>query len=517
MNPEIRHFLAAMFRRLPLFLAVFLTISAAAIALAILLPTVYQSRALLLMEAPQIPDELAASTVRTDEAEQLEVVQRRLMTRANLIEIAREMDVYAELGEMNPDTIVERMRDDTTFVTSTSRDAAVLMEIMFDARNGDISARVTNEFVTRILAENARQRMRQAEDTLAFFEQEVSRLGSALKLQSARILEFQNENADALPDTLNYRLSRQALLQERLSQIGRDRAQLGDQRDRLVQMFETTGLVDPRPDDQGAFERRQLSALRQELSSALAVYAEDSPQVRMLRARLSALEGQIAAQAVPDQGSGDGRGDIFELQLSEIDSRLAFMAEDEARINAELVMLQDSITRTPNNAITLEALQRDYENVQQQYNAATERLSAAATGERIEVLSKGQRISVIEQAVVPNAPSRPNRPLIAGGGLVSALILATALVVMLELMDKSVRRPVDLSRGLGITPLVTVPYISTSWEKLRYKLIVILVLLTLVVGVPALLVYIHYQVVPLDLLLDRLRARIVFWEVAPDS
>ena len=123
----------------------------------------------------------------------------------------------------------------------------------------------------------------------------------------------------------------------------------------------------------------------------------------------------------------------------------------------------------------------------------------------------------IEQAVVPNAPSRPNRPLIAGGGLVSALILATALVVMLELMDKSVRRPVDLSRGLGITPLVTVPYISTSWEKLRYKLIVILVLLTLVVGVPALLVYIHYQVVPLDLLLDRLRARIVFWEVAPDS
>ena len=47
----------------------------------------------ILVETPQIPEELAASTVRTPAFEQLQIVQQRLLTRGHMLDIARRLDV----------------------------------------------------------------------------------------------------------------------------------------------------------------------------------------------------------------------------------------------------------------------------------------------------------------------------------------------------------------------------------------------------------------------------------------
>jgi hypothetical protein len=64
--------------------------------------------------------------------------------------------------------------------------------------------------------------------------------------------------------------------------------------------------------------------------------------------------------------------------------------------------LEDAIARTPLNAITLQGLERDYENIRVQYDSAVARLAQASTGERIELTSRGQRITLIEAANVPS-------------------------------------------------------------------------------------------------------------------
>ena len=516
MNPEVRYYLSVFLRRLPLFLIVSLSIASAAVAFAVILPTVYSANAVMLVERAQIPDELAASTVQTEAREQLQIVQQRLLTRANLIEVAREFQVYEDIGLLNPDQIVARMRADTSFRSSSGRDQATLLTVNFNARTPQIAAQVANDYVTRILADNARQRMRQAEDTLSFFEQEVDRLGTELDLQSARILKFQNENADALPDSLEFRMGRSNLLQERLSQMARDRASLEDQRGRLIEIYERTGAVDTAELSVQTFEERQLEQLRNQLSVALAVYSEESPQVRLLRSQVTTMEQQVAAQAAalagqPQEGQENLSPDsLLDLQLAEIDAQLEFMDEQYVAVQTELDELQETIRRTPNNSIALEALQRDYENVQAQYTRALDRLSAAVTGERIETLSKGERITVIEQAIPPTDPSKPNRPLIAAGGTILGLGVAGFLIVLLETLNKAVRRPIDLTNGLGITPIATVPYIATSGERLRRRLLILFGLLVVLTGIPAALYFVHYQVMPLDLVIDKVLDRIRF-------
>src|SRR6056297_3327214 len=104
---ELRYYMSIFLRRLPYFLPVFMVVSAVSVIVAYALPPAYVSQMRLIVQSPQIPQELAASTVRLPPLEQLQIIQQRLLTRANMLDIARDLDVLPNIEEMSPDQIVD--------------------------------------------------------------------------------------------------------------------------------------------------------------------------------------------------------------------------------------------------------------------------------------------------------------------------------------------------------------------------------------------------------------------------
>jgi uncharacterized protein involved in exopolysaccharide biosynthesis len=508
MNSELRFYASVLLKRLPIVIVLTGLTTAIAIYVALTLPATYRAEALLLVEAPQIPDDLASSTVQNNAPEQLDIIQQRLLTRANLLDIANEMNVFPDRGSMVPDDIVDLMREMTDFQASFGRDQATTLNVAFTAADPATTAAVVNEYVTRVLDENVRLRTGMAEQTLDFFEQEVARLGEDLSRQSARILEFKNSNIGALPEGMEYRMTRQAMLMERRSQLERDKSSVQDMRDRITQIFQATGQLPGSPEERMSPAQQALAEARRELETAKSIYSETNPRVRVLAARVAQLERDVAGVAGSEAASGDPSTALFDMQMSELDAREAFIDEQLTLVVDELAQIEDALARTPGNAITLQALERDYENISNRYEAASQRLAAAAVGERIELTSKGQRISVLRQAVVPREPTSPNRPLIAAAGLAAGLGLSGALVVLLELLNRTVRRPADLTRALQISPLGTLPYIATSAETVKRRGALLAVIGLIAVGLPAGLYLLHVQYMPLDLLADRAMSRI---------
>ena len=139
-----------------------------------------------------------------------------------------------------------------------------------------------------------------------------------------------------------------------------------------------------------------------------------------------------------------------------------------------------------------------------QYNSAVDRLAKASIGERIEFMARGQRISVIDPPAVPNQPSKPKRVLIAAGGSIFGVMAGLALIVLMELMNRAVRRPEDLVAAFGISPLATIPYIQTRREMLVRRGKKLLLLLLILVGVPAAVYAVHVYYQPLDLIAERI-------------
>lgn len=507
----MKFYLSLFLRRLPYFLLLLAVGSALGLTLSSVLPPVYVAEAHLLVESEQIPDSMAASTVRTEATEQLQIIQQRIMTRANLLELANRLKVYvAQPGKpaatMTADDIVDDMRKRAKMVTTGGTVArgpaqATLVSVSFEAPDSAMAALVANELVTLILQENVALRTTVSGQTLDFFTQEVTRLDKDLTEKRGVILAFKQKNQDALPDSLDFRRNQQATLQAQLQQMLRDEATLKDQRNKLVKMHDIAG-GDAAPVNLTP-EQQQLKTLQDQLAQALTVYSAENPRVKVLQTQVTGLQGTVAKQLAAAATAAGGKAlTAYDVQLADIDGQLTYIADQKVQIATQVDALRVTLEATPGNAIALDALQRDYDAISTQYDTSVQRKAQAETGDLIEAMSKGQRISVVEQAVAPRDPARPNRVLIAGGGVGGGLALGLGLVALLEALNRAIRRPVDLTARLGITPFATMPYMRTRGEILRRRLIIALALLVVLVGIPAGIWAIDTYYMPMDMLMD---------------
>ena len=139
-----------------------------------------------------------------------------------------------------------------------------------------------------------------------------------------------------------------------------------------------------------------------------------------------------------------------------------------------------------------------------QYNNAVSDLAAARTGDQIEAQARGQRISVVEQAEAPRLPTKPDRNRIAIMSIGLGVALGAGLIGLLEFLNGAIRRPADLTTGLGITPIVTIPYVRTREQLMLRRIMITSGLAFVAIGIPLILFLLHVYFMPMDLMLQRL-------------
>lgn len=522
MTMDLKFYISLFLRRLPYFLIMVAIGSAIGLTLASVLPPVYVAQSRLVVESEQIPGDLAASTVQTGATEQLQIIQQRILSRASLLDMANALQIYASEPrdrQRSADEIVADLRERIQVETvggASGRGAtqATFVLVSFSAPSADLAATVANQVVTDILEEDVAMRTVVSGQTLQFFQQEVSRLDQELAKTGEAILKFKEANQEALPDSLDFRRSQQATEQARIMQLDRDAASLRERRDRLVALYEATGRVDTVASNETP-EQRQLNTLNDQLQGLLAVLSPRNPRVRVLETQIASLEKVIAAQGGSTTDAAGEALSAYDLQLADLDGQLQAMTEQKAQSETQMARLEKSIAATPGNAIALGTLERDYANVRTQYDQAVANKARAETGDLIEALSKGQRISVIEPATAPRQPTSPNRPVIAAAGVGGGLALGLGLVVLLEFLNSSIRRPADLTGKLGITPFATLPYLRTRTELRRRRAIILGAMFAVAAGIPLVLWALNTYVTPLDLLLDQILQRVGIAALTP--
>ncbi len=468
---DIRFYRSILLQRMPYVLAIAATVFVSAVSVALLLSPVYRASAKILAESPQIPAELARSTVPIGAVAQLQILQQQITTRADLIALAQKLHVYDD-SEKQPDgdDIVKDMRARIAFEQlqlDPQGDGASIFSVSFQANEPDLAANGANELAAMILGRNQRQRTDRAGSTLQFFNREVSRLGSDLSRLEADILKFKTEHKDTLPDSLEFHRSQQSSLQDRLIALEREESDLRTRRSSLVATYATSGQL------VGAVsltpEQQMLAELNRALSEQLLIFSEASPNISALRLRIASLQNSLLAikpEGTKKAGAAATQGTPFglNLQLSDVDKRLQAVAAEKVSVARRIEELTQAISGTPASETVLNSLERNRENIQTQYNAAIARRAEALTGEQIEMRSDGERFSVLEAATPPSQPIRPQRKRLVGLASVAGIGLGLAFVVLLEVFNKKVRRPVELERLLQSPPLATIPNISLPGE-----------------------------------------------------
>lgn len=496
MTLDLRFYLSLILRRLPVLVALIFIATVAGILYAVSLPPVYRAQAKLLIENPQIPDELAASTMVSTADEILLAIQQRIMTRDNILAIAARHNLYSGAEQPSEEQKLKEVGGRVSVYMPANQGNTGVLIASFAASEPELSAVITNEIADQILQWNTELRTEASGNTLEFFEQEVRRLTEELAQQNAEIIEFEQKNREALPESLEYRRTRQATQQERLLQVARELASLRDRRDRLTELYDRTGQLVTSGQDRTP-EQVRLEAARQELASALVVLSPTNPRVKTLQNEVAALEEAVKAQL---DTTGGGQLSAFEVQMLDIDGQISYLAEQKTLLDKDLTALEASIEATPANSIRLAELQSNYETLRVQYEEAVTSLSAARMGDRIVVTDRGQRITIIERAVPPAFRAEPNRKRITIASFGAGVILSGALLLLMEVLNRTVRRPSELTRVLGVPPFGTIAYLPGGKNRTRWSANRVVTLGLLVLNIPVLALVVHMFVVPIDTL-----------------
>jgi uncharacterized protein involved in exopolysaccharide biosynthesis len=203
-----------------------------------------------------------------------------------------------------------------------------------------------------------------------------------------------------------------------------------------------------------------LPALKTELATKSAVFSQSHPEVRRLKAMVEALE-KAPATSVEASATATNAGGNKTTQL-------------------------------------LDPLLLQRMSIQTSLESTTQKLDAARRGESLERDQFSERLEVLEQAIPPQRPTKPNRPKLIAFAFLAAAMAGFAGIFTVETIDKTLRNSNDLMTVANGQLVVAIPYIVTKAELQNKKSRLIFVAGILIAVLLVALITVHFLVRPLD-------------------
>jgi polysaccharide biosynthesis transport protein len=353
----IPDYLAMLRRRKGQILLVAAAILAVAVAAALLWPPSYQSLATILIEEPDVPNDLVRSTVSDFADQRLQIIQQRAMTTQNLINIIDKYGLYAKARQSQPvSLIVDEMRKsiglELISADANSRGGAggkttIAFTLSFDGPDPVTAQQVANELVTLYLSENQRARQTQASDTASFLADEAQRVSELVRKLETELAQFKAENAGSLPEKLPVNTQ---LLNQTESQLLQVTQQLQSLRERQAFMQSQLASIDPYAavGTAGATPldpEVQLKSLQAQYSALSAKYGTNHPDVIALRRQIDALKASVGDGS--DKAALEAKLESLKADLTAALQKYGPEHPDVKKLKREIQSAQESLASLP--------------------------------------------------------------------------------------------------------------------------------------------------------------------------
>ncbi len=351
-----KDYLGILKRRGMLFFLIAAPIITIAIALAYQLPTIYESRGILLVEESEVPNDLVRSTIANFPEERVRRITERVLTTENLAAIVERHNPYPELEH---DRAVRELRRN---VATGAEDPNLLPSLIavgpnviafhvgFRHASPELAHAIAEDFVTLYTSENQRARQELAADTLGFLREQAQQLESQIAERETTLAEFKRQNAGRLPELANMNLqllsqTEQDLLaaeteirglRERISLLESELAQLSP----YAVVYDQAGNALLSPAD-------RLKMLQRQYVQSSAIYSQDHPDIIRLRREIESLGTQTGLPGMDRtiiEAALSSR--VQELEAAR-DRGLTEEHPDIVRLTATVDNLRDALASAP--------------------------------------------------------------------------------------------------------------------------------------------------------------------------
>lgn len=487
------------------------------ILIIMLLPAKYTSKGLILVESPQVSEDLIDASVVAAQ-ERIQFIRQRVTTRNNLLNIADQYNLFPRALGLSETERVEHMRENLEVkmlgspITRRRRDeGTVAFTVAYTDTSAQKAYQISSEILNAFQREDNRLLTSAASDTTEFFSEETNQLRQSIDDLERRIAVYKSENSTALPEHLQLHLdtleranrdvvalqSQRTLVQEELSSLEQQ----------LTSYLAGAGLTDG--------PATELASLKAQLVQQRAVYRDAHPNIQALKDQIQALQVQLAPskaiqalrtklqkntselrtardtsprdeelirqlseetieirQALSAQVSKEAASNSNDFLTSQIqgridlaNNRITSLNDQTVEFRKTIAEMEDRISKTPGVERGLAMLTRDRENLRAEYNQVLSKRSEARMRQNLQQRQKGEKLTILENAVRPDAPSSPDRPKLIILALAASLAAGGLCAAAAEALLATIRGRTHISSILGEPPIAIIPYIQGEGER----------------------------------------------------
>ncbi len=545
-------------RRAGIFAITFIVVFAVAVALALLLPPVYEAKTTVLVEEQQIPPDMVRTTVTDFVEQRLQMITQQVMSRQNLLDLIKRFDLYKkERKKETTEEVIDGFREDiqlnpisTEVVdkrTGRPMTATIAFEVVYQGENPAKVQQVANTLATYYLSQNLKVREEHAKASTEFLEKETARLQDELKDIDAKLVALKEKYLGSLPD-------QKVINMQTMERMSRDRdalltriADYKSQRDQLAaQLFTRQATAR----HQGVTPKDRLKELRLQEAQLLGKYSEDHPDVVKIRREIREVEADAATQQQVDnllhdlfnvrlkidEAKGEKERKALEAQAAELrakihalDPQAAMEAEESSLVNDPYYMatknqlagvetnihaltqevkavdkrmeeLRKQILLTPKVGAEYDRLMEAKANRTARYREMRQKLEEAKASIDLERGQMAERFSIIDPAVFPEEPVKPNRIALTLIGLILGVGIGVGAAAAREALDTTFYSSSRLARAARLPVLAVIGAIETAADRARRRRRRWLAVGSVVGAMAAAVAIINFAVKPLDVL-----------------
>jgi succinoglycan biosynthesis transport protein ExoP len=488
-----------------------------------LLPAVYLSEAVVLIDTQKIPEKFVSATVATDLEERIAAIRQTLLSGGELKKVIDDFGLYREERKNHfEEEILEMMRKDISITlesvgggSNNKRTAA--FRIGFQGSDPTTVMRVANRLTDLYVEQNLRTREGQAEGTSEFLDTQLREAKKQLDELEASVSAYKLQHTGELPQqeqSLGSALSRlQTELEANRDAINRAQqtrvilegnlnameVTLGAQTRAWEQTQQPTEVDESLPlagQPAGTTQKRKTSELMQEQLDVLrGRYSDKHPDVIRLQAdiekvkrveeqRKAADSGGVAVAESPQPKGGASRSlpsarepvefvhtreqvSGLQAQIKASDKELEDGMAEQKRILHDLDVYQRRIERLPVREQEMAQLTRDYEMSKANYKSLLDKKMAAEMALDMEKRQQSERFTIMDRAQLPERPIKPKRPLLYGVALGLGLALGLVVGFSAEMRQNVVLGEWELPPDTPV--LARLPYIEVPLVSARTK------------------------------------------------
>jgi polysaccharide biosynthesis transport protein len=415
---------------------------------AFVLPTQYESSAVMIVQSPSLPDDVIGSGTNELIDRRIEAIRQQIVNRPALLAMIEQNQLYTdERGSKPLSTVIETMRDAITLVPekidlggARQQDNTISVRLAYLYEDPAKAQAVAQALMERVVEVNSTSNTEQAVQTVAFLTEQQSQVQNQIAELEGQISALNVRYGGVLASGGSVVTGgSSSAFDMQIASLERENAMLRSQRETLA----TADTRDP-----------AVVAAEAQLAGARAIYSDSHPDVQLARRRLA--EAQQFA-----------RNNVAKLPTENIDTQIAVnerqiiqLRSAKAGDAAQMAAVLAERARAPGVQQQAAQLQQRLSGLYEQFEGISQRLLAARAGARADQEQMGERLLVVDPPVVPDKPTSPNRPLIIGIGFAAGLGLGLILALAVEMFLHPVRDPKTIKAITGARPLAMVPVIT---------------------------------------------------------